>query len=368
MRKITSRRSRTPNWSLEEKQYLLELIKERKEVIVTKPNNGPNQSEEKDAAWNEILSELAAKFGNKFSESSIKKVKTQWQNMKRIAREEISQSGSDVQKCTRQSQEVCSILDFMKDDSIKRDDESVHETTLSANIEVKAESVDEDMIQSCDVEDNSMEYVPNHERTTNNNTFESSESSYPEQPEQMSEITEQENIEGIEENNNSNTMKNVCAMTDMSFKPGLNINPFHAEFRDFFNYSAAEKQLKLETLKEERQVARAMREAAELNKIIAEQKLKHVLWVKNIEMGMYSGEPGSGAGKGGGTGGAIRDAGGSFGKMQAAREEEYFYNKQKEQLSNMKQVFSQEIAFHQDQINIIVNWLYNKRANYKNTL
>lgn len=142
MRKITSRRSRTPNWSLEEKQYLLELIKERKEVIVTKPNNGPNQSEEKDAAWNEILSELAAKFGSKFSESSIKKVKTQWQNMKRIAREEISQSGSDVQKYTRQSQEVCSILEFLKDDSIKRDDESVH-GTLSANIEVKAESVDE---------------------------------------------------------------------------------------------------------------------------------------------------------------------------------------------------------------------------------
>lgn len=42
---------------------------------------------------------------------------------------------------------------------------------------------------------------------------------------------------------------------------------------------------------------------------------------------MYSGEPGSGAGKGGGTGGAIRDAGGSFGKMQAAREDEYFYKK-----------------------------------------
>ncbi|XP_068626809.1 ATPase inhibitor mai-2, mitochondrial-like [Battus philenor] len=65
---------------------------------------------------------------------------------------------------------------------------------------------------------------------------------------------------------------------------------------------------------------------------------------------MYSGEPGSGAGKGGGSGGAIRDAGGSFGKMQVAREEEYFYKKQKEQLSNIKGLLSQEIAFHQDQI------------------
>lgn len=37
------------------------------------------------------------------------------------------------------------------------------------------------------------------------------------------------------------------------------------------------------------------------------------------------GEPGSGAGKGGGGGGSIREAGGSFGKMEAAQEEEFFY-------------------------------------------
>lgn len=42
--------------------------------------------------------------------------------------------------------------------------------------------------------------------------------------------------------------------------------------------------MKMETLKEERQVVRAMRETAELNKIIAEQKLKHVLWAKKQDM------------------------------------------------------------------------------------
>lgn len=42
---------------------------------------------------------------------------------------------------------------------------------------------------------------------------------------------------------------------------------------------------------------------------------------------MCSGELGSGAGKGGGGGGSIREAGGAFGKMEAAREEEYFYKK-----------------------------------------
>lgn len=71
----------------------------------------------------------------------------------------------------------------------------------------------------------------------------------------------------------------------------------------------------------------------------------------------HVGELGSGAGKGGGGGGSIREAGGSFGKMEAAREEEFFYKQvdnwplnilhiyvilpplvfqQKEQLKNLK--------------------------------
>ncbi|XP_058829431.1 ATPase inhibitor mai-2, mitochondrial [Topomyia yanbarensis] len=48
------------------------------------------------------------------------------------------------------------------------------------------------------------------------------------------------------------------------------------------------------------------------------------------------GDLGSGAGKGGGGGGSIREAGGSFGKMEAAHEEEYFYKQQREQLQNLK--------------------------------
>lgn len=39
------------------------------------------------------------------------------------------------------------------------------------------------------------------------------------------------------------------------------------------------------------------------------------------------GDLGSGAGRGGGGGGSIRDAGGSFGRMEAAHEEEYFHKK-----------------------------------------
>ncbi|EEB20466.1 ATPase inhibitor, putative [Pediculus humanus corporis] len=62
------------------------------------------------------------------------------------------------------------------------------------------------------------------------------------------------------------------------------------------------------------------------------------------------GEPGSGAGKGGGGGGTIREAGGSFGKREAALEDEYFYRQQKEQLAKLKDSISDEISFHQEQI------------------
>ncbi|RWS28287.1 ATPase inhibitor-like protein [Leptotrombidium deliense] len=58
-------------------------------------------------------------------------------------------------------------------------------------------------------------------------------------------------------------------------------------------------------------------------------------------------EWGSGAGKGGGSGGSIRDAGGAFGKMESAREEEYFRRKQAEQLEDMKKHLHEEIDRHQ---------------------
>ncbi|CAK1582022.1 unnamed protein product [Parnassius mnemosyne] len=66
---------------------------------------------------------------------------------------------------------------------------------------------------------------------------------------------------------------------------------------------------------------------------IAETKTSLMPAIVNLKM--YSGEPGSGAGRGGGGGGgSIHEAGGSFEKMEAVREDEYFYKKQRQQLAN----------------------------------
>jgi len=47
-------------------------------------------------------------------------------------------------------------------------------------------------------------------------------------------------------------------------------------------------------------------------------------------------ELGSGAGKGGGGGGSIREAGGSFGRMEVAHEEQYFIKQRQEQLAKLQ--------------------------------
>ena len=60
-----------------------------------------------------------------------------------------------------------------------------------------------------------------------------------------------------------------------------------------------------------------------------------------------SGEKGSGVGHGGGAGGAIRESGGAFGKRSAAQEEQYFRQKQAEQLHLMKTHLTEEIQSHE---------------------
>ena len=51
---------------------------------------------------------------------------------------------------------------------------------------------------------------------------------------------------------------------------------------------------------------------------------------------MSGSEKGSGVGKGGGTGGTIRESGGSLGMRGATKEDEYFRKKDAEQIASLK--------------------------------
>uniref|UniRef100_A0A0K0EWK8 ATPase inhibitor, mitochondrial n=1 Tax=Strongyloides venezuelensis TaxID=75913 RepID=A0A0K0EWK8_STRVS len=59
--------------------------------------------------------------------------------------------------------------------------------------------------------------------------------------------------------------------------------------------------------------------------------------------------PGSGIGHGGGAGGSIREGGGAFGKLEAAREAEYFHRLNNEQLKKMHDHLVKEIESAKEQ-------------------
>lgn len=65
---------------------------------------------------------------------------------------------------------------------------------------------------------------------------------------------------------------------------------------------------------------------------------------------MSTSEIGSGAGKGGGSGGSIRSAGGAMGKKGAAQEEAYFSQQNSVMKNKLKQHLEDEIKKHEDAI------------------
>ncbi|XP_034302901.2 ATPase inhibitor mai-2, mitochondrial isoform X1 [Magallana gigas] len=69
--------------------------------------------------------------------------------------------------------------------------------------------------------------------------------------------------------------------------------------------------------------------------------------VQLIGCRMMSNDLGGGAGKGGGTGGSIREAGGTFGKIEAAREEEFIRRLNAQQLQALKDHLDEEVGHHE---------------------
>ncbi|XP_070153275.1 uncharacterized protein [Polyergus mexicanus] len=119
-----------------------------------------------------------------------------------------------------------------------------------------------------------------------------------------------------------------------------------------FKSTQREHEIKLRMLRIELERAELQKQTA-VNELKTSEIKKQLMEDQAAEYYSHvrmSGERGSGAGKGGGSGGAIRDAGGSFGKMEAAHEDQFFYNLQKQQLQKMRESLHDEISFHEEQI------------------
>ncbi|XP_067134729.1 ATPase inhibitor mai-1, mitochondrial-like [Centruroides vittatus] len=76
----------------------------------------------------------------------------------------------------------------------------------------------------------------------------------------------------------------------------------------------------------------------------------NIFWLLRSQVAFsHGGELGSGSGKGGGTGGTVREAGGSMGKKGAVQEEEFFMRMERQQLDLLKHA-KEEIEHHEESI------------------
>uniref|UniRef100_A0A2H1V170 SFRICE_027913 n=1 Tax=Spodoptera frugiperda TaxID=7108 RepID=A0A2H1V170_SPOFR len=80
-------------------------------------------------------------------------------------------------------------------------------------------------------------------------------------------------------------------------------------------------------------------------KYSARSNVKH--YTDSTDFTLPAGIPGSGAGKGGGAGGSVRESGGGLGRYGAAQEEGYFHQQQREQIEKLKEKLKrgEEIGF-----------------------
>ncbi|KAE8740428.1 hypothetical protein FOCC_FOCC014064 [Frankliniella occidentalis] len=86
------KRERTQNWSLEEKMYLLQLVKSRLDVLENKRIDSAS-SAMKGMAWQDIHAAFAARFGN---DRDAHRVREQWRRMKGQARTEMMEFAERV--------------------------------------------------------------------------------------------------------------------------------------------------------------------------------------------------------------------------------------------------------------------------------
>ncbi|XP_038661249.1 ATPase inhibitor, mitochondrial-like [Scyliorhinus canicula] len=66
-----------------------------------------------------------------------------------------------------------------------------------------------------------------------------------------------------------------------------------------------------------------------------------------------------------GGGGSIREAGGAFGRRQAAIEEKYFREKESEQIENLRKHHQEEINHHEQDIQLLQSEIKRRKTQIK---
>ncbi|XP_076294973.1 uncharacterized protein LOC143216087 [Lasioglossum baleicum] len=378
---LLKKRERTQNWIPEEKNALFSLIKAHASAIENKKIDAA-ASAMKNLAWQQIYTAFRGRFS---TDRDITRMREQWRRMKAQARMEMHSfiemvknvGPEEAAKCrpSNLSIEVWRLMEKTRknDGDGERSDENSQEgpensvnsgntvnTTNTVNVQAILDklttSTPETPVSEIKVEADSDEYNTEEESQTElfrrNSDVPDRKRPRVAEEEEPIDLAEQKGRNRditVRQFDNDLTLSASKDKIDRSEEQDESIQ------RAVWMYEATQREheLKLRMLNIELERAELQKQTA-INEMKTSEIKRELVENQATEYYRFqvrmSGEPGSGAGQGGGTGGSIRDAGGAFGKMEAAHENQYFYNLQKKQFQRLKEDLHDEISFHEEQI------------------
>ncbi|CAK9824356.1 ATPase inhibitor mai-2, mitochondrial, partial [Anthophora retusa] len=384
---LLKKRERTQNWIPEEKNVLFSLIKAHVNAIENKKIDAA-ASAMKTLAWQQIYCAFRARFS---TDRDITRMREQWRRMKAQARmemytfaEKVKTLGPEEAAKNRPSNlsiEVWRLMEKARknDGDEDRSDENGQESPESSTSlqtildKLMAATPDVAAVSEIKVEADSDEYNTEEEARQGELFRKKQDALQKKRPG----ISEDEPIDLAEQKNHSMLTMAHNAEESVSLSSTREKNERIAGDQEeptqramwMFEVAQREHELKLRMLNIELERAELQKQTAinelktsEIKRQMIESQateyyrlMQRAVTIFSRNMASLSqvrmiGEPGSGAGKGGGGGGSIREAGGSFGKMEAAHEDQYFYNLQKQQVQKLKDDLHDEISFHEEQI------------------
>ncbi|XP_053977275.1 uncharacterized protein LOC128875594 isoform X3 [Hylaeus volcanicus] len=362
---LLKKRERTQNWVPEEKNALFSLIKTHMAAIENKKIDAA-ASAMKTLAWQQIYTAFRGRFS---TDRDITRMREQWRRMKAQARmemytfaEKLKNLGpEEAAKCrpSNLSIDVWRLMEKAKksDGDGDRSDENSQEGSESS---VSLQAILDKLPTS--TPDALVDEIKAEPESDDSHTEEESSQGKPLRERKRPRVSENEPIDLAEQrpradNANPRRLDNVGESRSSSTskdKIDQISNQEEAIRRTTWTLEVAQKEhdLKLKILNIDLERAELEKQTA-INELKTSEIKRQLIESEAAEyygQARMSGERGSGAGKGGGGGGSIREAGGSFGKMEAAHEDQYFYNLQKEQFQKLKEDLHDEISFHEEQI------------------
>ncbi|CAK9808346.1 ATPase inhibitor mai-2, mitochondrial, partial [Anthophora quadrimaculata] len=399
---LLKKRERTQNWIPEEKNALFSLIKAHVNAIENKKIDAA-ASAMKTLAWQQIYCAFRGRFS---TDRDITRMREQWRRMKAQARMEMYTFAEKVKNLgpeeaaknhpSNLSIEVWRLMEKARknDGDEDRSDENGQESPESSTSlqtildKLMAAAPDVAAVSEIKVEADSDEYNTEEEASQGELFKKKPDTLQKKRPR----ISEDEPIDLAEQK--AHPMLTVAHNESVSLSSTREKNERITGDQEeptqramwMFEVAQREHELKLRMLNIELERAELQKQTAinelktsEIKRQMIESQATEyysialLFYVNSLERKMYLilmqraittfsrnmaslsqvrmvGERGSGAGKGGGGGGTIREAGGSFGKMEAAHEDQYFYNLQKEQFQKLKEDLHDEISFHEEQI------------------